>query len=167
MRRLDEVHMVHPWPAAGCCATSSDVKATPSAASGSARSWPAWASNRSIANPPPASDIQLIQSTRTCCAIRRSNAEITCGHGHHLHSDEARHGVPVCRHGLEQPEGAGVVPLQYADPDFCVEGLQEALSIHTACPYLPYRSGQPVHRFGVHQLLKAPGIQISMDGTGC
>ena len=48
---------------------------------------------------------------------------------------------------------------------FCVEALEEALARHGR-PGLQHRSGQPVHRQGLHRCADQKGIAISMDGKG-
>ena len=52
------------------------------------------------------------------------------------------------------------------DAAFCIEALEEALAETRQARHLQFRSGQPVHQPGFHQVLLDREIKISMDGKG-
>ena len=76
-------------------------------------------------------------------------AESRLGCRHHVHPDEARLHLPVRGDGLGQPPGVVVALSNTLTTDFCIEAVQEAITLRHA-GNLQHRPGQPVHQPGIH-----------------
>ena len=79
MRRIDELHLDHPFMGARQLRRQLQRKAFRSAGATSARSCSAWASRRWRHSLAPASARRATRSTRTCCASWSSSGRIRSG----------------------------------------------------------------------------------------
>ena len=85
------------------------------------------------------------------------------GDGPHLYPDGARLRLSGRCAGLVQPSCAVVAAIDHDGGGVCVEAVEDAL-LATASLKSSIRSGQPVHRRGIHWRADQKGIAISMDG---
>jgi len=76
------------------------------------------------------------------------------GDGHHLHPDEARLSVSVCRAGLCQPPSAVVATVQHADDRLLYRGGAGGDQPLRPAGNLQHRPGLSVHQPGIHRLVE-------------
>ena len=151
MRRIDELHLEHPFAGAGCCATC----------------WP----RRRRGRPPACRDADEAHGHRgdlspaehvearagpqdlSVSAARPDGraAEPGLGDGHHLHPDGARLRLSRRRRRLVQPAGAGASGVDHDGGRLLRRGAGGGAGQTRQAGDLQHRSGQPVHRDGLHR----------------